>query len=274
MGIPEEKIVDYAEPPVVEVVCGVTFKAIKSLLAPHLGVFWDKIRTEYPECRELPILPALIEPMDEKTPNVQEQIEVTLIPPLPRVWFLDKKENTLIQVQRNRFVHNWKSVKKEDRYPDFKNIFEAFQKQLAAFTSFLRDEKLEELHPVQYELTYINHLLQGRGWEKVSNLGNLFPDFDWHCNPTRFLPEIEAINWNTSFLLPRKAGRLHIAMRSAIRKQDSFPVILLDLTARGIDPDRSQEMESWFALAHEWIVRGFTDITSKKAQETVWRRLR
>jgi len=33
-------------------------------------------------------------------------------------------------------------------------------------------------------------------------------------------------------------------------------------------------MRNWFDLAHEWIVRGFTDLTEKEMQETIWKRER
>ena len=32
-------------------------------------------------------------------------------------------------------------------------------------------------------------------------------------------------------------------------------------------------MWNWFDLAHEWIVRGFADLTTEKIQQNIWRRL-
>ena len=35
---------DFDNPPVIEVVCGVRFKAINKLLAPHFGLLWKNLK--------------------------------------------------------------------------------------------------------------------------------------------------------------------------------------------------------------------------------------
>jgi hypothetical protein len=51
------------------------------------------------------------------------------------------------------------------------------------------------------------------------------------------------------------------------------PLLVAELTVRGIGPDRSVEgMWSWFDLAREWIVRGFADVTGPDVQQNIWRR--
>ena len=45
-------------------------------------------------------------------------------------------------------------------------------------------------------------------------------------------------------------------------------------TARGQTVDKGKkQMWNWFDLAHEWIVRGFADLTTEKIQQNIWRRL-
>jgi uncharacterized protein (TIGR04255 family) len=147
------EFVDYSNPPVYEVVCGVMFKSINTLLAPHLGLLWERFRSEYPKCQEVPLIMPIVETFEPAT--VTKELEITEVPPLPRVWFLDEAENILIQIQRDRFLHNWKEVKKGGKYPHFQKIFEMFRRQLSVFVSFLKDEKLGELQPLQYEVTYV-----------------------------------------------------------------------------------------------------------------------
>ena len=72
-------------------------------------------------------------------------------------------------------------------------------------------------------------------------------------NSKRFLPEPERLNWRTSFLLPDKAGRMHVTIRNGKKRDDGKPMIILDLTVRGIG---KEGMEVWFDLAREWIVCG------------------
>ena len=108
----------------------------------------------------------------------------------------------------------------------------------------------------------------------LNEVGKVFPDFAWRGKAARFLSNPENFNWKTSFALPGQAGRLHATIRSAVRREDSTPILLLDLTARGIggkDGAREATWE-WFDLAHEWIVRGFTDLTGEGMHKNVWRR--
>ncbi len=112
---------DYERPPVIEVVCGILFKSIDKLLAPHLGLLWEKYKTEYPVCREVPPLAPVIERFEE-APRID--LQLADVPPLPRIWFVDEKENGIIQVQRDRFLHNWKKVLPEDEYPRYPQVIE------------------------------------------------------------------------------------------------------------------------------------------------------
>jgi uncharacterized protein (TIGR04255 family) len=56
MGGKSGSLPSFGKPPVIEVVCGVQFEPVEGLLAPHLGSFWDQIRSEFPRCREVPPL--------------------------------------------------------------------------------------------------------------------------------------------------------------------------------------------------------------------------
>jgi len=50
-------------------------------------------------------------------------------------------------------------------------------------------------------------------------------------------------------------------------------MLLLNLTARGIEETRTREgMWNWFEMAHDWIVNGFSDLTSLEVQKKIWGR--
>ena len=261
------KFPDYENPPVIEVVCGVHFKTINNLLAPHLGLLWEKFRSEYPFCQEVAPLVSVIEKFEGKK---QIGIEFQEVPPLPRIWFIHENDNGIIQVQRDRFLHNWRKVRPDDEYPRYPKVIKMFKSNLSKFESFLKENKFDEIVPLQYEMTYINHIWEGDGWSNLTEIGKVLPDYSFRQNPTRFLPEPERINWRTSFLLPDKAGRMHVTIRNGKRRDDDKPMIILDLTVRGIG---NKGMEAWFDLAREWIVCGFDDLTGKEIQKTIWRRL-
>ena len=267
-----EPLPDFKKPPVTEVVCGVLFQEIPGFLAPYLGLLWDKFKADYPQCQEVaPLVPA-IERFERQEPSGPR---ITDIPPMARTWFVHEKGNGIIQVQRDRFLHNWRKIRAEDEYPHYDHVFRQFKKALAAFREFLAEEDLGSVEIRQYEMTYINHIPKGEGWNSLSDLGAVLPDFSWRKNDRRALPPFESVNLRTSFVLPDKQGRLHLTIRDAVRRADDLPILMVELTARGIGEDTSLEaMDSWFALAHESIVRGFADLTDQEVQKKHWERLR
>jgi uncharacterized protein (TIGR04255 family) len=267
-----QQLPEYENPPVNEVVCGIHFASIDTLLVPHFGIFWERFKPEYPTCQQAAPLVSLIETFTGK-PGLP-QAELVDVPPLPRVWFVQKDGNGLIQLQRDRLLHNWRKLKKDDQYPRYNSVFAMFSQRLETFRAFLHDEKLGHIDPLQYEMTYMNHIFQGEGWDTTCDTGRVFPDFGWR-QESRFLPCPEGVYWRTSFVLPDDAGRLHVTIRNGESSETGQPLYLLDMTVRGIGPDRSPEaMKSWFDTAREWIVRGFTDLTSPRIQADVWRRRR
>src|SRR5208283_2561149 len=116
---------------------------------------------------------------------------------------------------------------------------------------------------VQCEVTYINDFIQGSGWNSFSEAMSLFSVW---CNKgtTGFLPELESFGMNGSFLMANRKGRLHFAAQHVMRELDRKQAIQLRLTARG-SPGNSEDTQvlEWLDSAREWIVRGFTDLTSE-----------
>jgi uncharacterized protein (TIGR04255 family) len=124
------------------------------------------------------------------------------------------------------------------------------------------------LEPNQYELTYVNHIRRGEGWVNLSDIENVFPEFQCKTGD-RFLPEPENISWRRIYRLPNDSGRLHVSLRFAISRETTDRIMVLDLTARGFI---ANEIDTWFNMAHEWIVKGFSDLTSPSIQQSVWKR--
>ncbi len=261
----------YKNPPVIELVCGVLFQPLQKFLTPHLGLLWEKFKEEYPNPRDIVPLPPVVETFESPSSTPHSTWEE--FPLFPRIW-LERQDGTgLIQIQRDRFLHNWKRVRVEDEYPHYANVIEKFRAQLDCFESFLRENNIGTIEPLQYELTYVNHILKDEGWSSLRDLGNVFPDFQWRTKGKRFLVEYEGINWATNFRLPNQKGRLHARIRHGIRKQDQRPMLLLDLTARGIEKNSKREsMWDWFEMAHEWIVCGFSELTGFDVQKKNWGR--
>jgi uncharacterized protein (TIGR04255 family) len=261
---------DYERPPINEVVCGIHFERLDRLFNPYLGVLWDKYKPEYQHCQEVGPLVPIIERFDMPSTQTQESLE---IPPLPRTWFIHSNENEIIQVQRDRFLHNWREVRPEDIYPRYPKIIGTFREQLSKLTDFLKEYDLGIVRPLQYELTYVNLIFQGEGWESYRDIGQVFSNFTFPAVENGFLPLPDNINWQTSFALPNRAGRLHAKIQNGARRSDGRPLFRFELTARGIGEYTALgTMNDWFDMAHEWIVRGFAELTTLQIQNTVWGR--
>ena len=255
----------YENPPVIEVACGIKFKKIKEFKAPHFGLFWDKLRKKFPSCQHAPTL---------GFPDPSET-EPTFELPLPRIWFINKEKNGLIQLQENIFLYNWRKMQPEESYPRYDTVIKAFQNNLKMFTEFIEDEKLGSLEPIDCELTYINDIVKGEGWDTVADIHKVVPELDWRLNDSRFLPEPRNLGWKTIFALPEDKGRFIVKLDKVARKIDSQPMLRLEISARGLGVDKSLDaVWAWFEIAHEWIVRGFTDITSEEIQKSIWRRIK
>ncbi len=270
MTQPVSQLPDYEKPPVSEVVFGIQFNKLKTIKAPHTGILWQKLdMKEYPECKEMPPLSHLIETFDE--PPAQSQlitIEEFTHPPLPRLFFINATKNHLIQIQQDRFHQNWRKRTSDEEYPRFVNLYPKFLKSWEQFTSFINELSLGKIVPNQYELTYINHIPRGEGWTNLIDIEKVFPEF--RCKTgVDFLPEPENVSWRRVYRLPNNSGRLHVSLRLGISRELQERTMVLDLTARGFSPDK---MKTWFDTAHEWIVRGFTDLTGQSIQQSVWGR--
>ena len=120
----------------------------------------------------------------------------------------------------------------------------------------------------------MNHIPNGEGWHRFEDLQNIFTDFPWKQTDGRFLPIPSKINWTTVFPLPDRNGSLTVNVKEATRTNDKVKIIVLELVVRRIcDPTIvNSEIRAWYDLAHEWIVKGFTDLTMPEIQKNIWER--
>jgi uncharacterized protein (TIGR04255 family) len=159
--------------------------------------------------------------------------------PLPRSWFRSADGHGLIQLQRDRFVYNWKRETPEDGpYPSYDVVVVEFERRWAQFGEFVAREKLGELVPRQFELIYVNIIPRDD-----APLGDpILIDHARSRSGSRFLPEPENFNWQTSYPLPEQNGRLHMTTNTVREKTTGKPCIRLDMTARGVNDEATTKM--------------------------------
>jgi uncharacterized protein (TIGR04255 family) len=263
---------DYARPPIVEVAIGAQFAGLDELRAAHVGLFWATIRDDYGRIEEQPPVVHIVEgPSDQQLAGGPE-LRISTTPDLPRTWFLDSTGNRIIQVQRDRFLHNWRKMTDSDEYPRFPGVKKSFMKHWDGFCRFLENNGLPVPQVDQYELTYVNHIRRGNGWQSVEDLCHLFTSVAWGPR-SAFLPPPENILWSAKFRLPEGNGRLHVDVVPVRIPPHGDLAVSLSLTARGMPPEGTDAgaMSGWFDIAREWIVRGFADLVAEKT-DALWGR--
>lgn len=263
----------YADPPVSEVVVGVQFAPIEELLASHVGLYWIKVRDRLPRAEEHAPVGHLVEQFQQEERH-ETRIEALTKPPLPRSWFLSDTGHALVQLQRDRFLHNWRKISPDDIYPRYPSIKNTFLEFWEGFLRFLEEEGLPSPTVDQCELTYVNHVRKGQPWQSMADLGTVFSCFDW-CPRGSFLPVPEDIGWHMRFLLPKDQGRLYAEAIPARLVSEKISIIRFSLTARGMPSGEADAdaLAAWYDLAHEWIVKGFSDLVSEDTDD-LWKRER
>jgi uncharacterized protein (TIGR04255 family) len=269
-----EDLPDFRRPPLAETVLSLQFEPVAGLTTAHLGLLWERLRKQLPVIEEHPPLPAMFEKFETPSPG---QVEVTFEekPPMPRVWFLNQAGSELVQVQADRFIHNWRKMEGLDPYPRYEPIRDKFRNEVAALEEFLRDEKLGALTVNQCEVTYVNLIEPYSVWERHGQLEKALVMYS-RMRSASFLPEPQDVALRMRFVIPGQngnpIGRLHAVVQPAWKKSDNSPILVLNLTARGAPIGEGIEGAfSFFDLGRSWIVKGFADLTTPEMQR-MWER--
>ena len=260
MNTTEQRNIIYEKPPIEEVLCSIHFNPITELQTGHLGLLWQKFRPDFSASKDYNLL----------GPITNEDLGNRDMSPLPRVWFEHKDENELIQMQFNRFVYNWRKRRPGDIYPHYETFMENFEEYLSRFQRFLVEEKLGDFMPRLYELAYIDHILENEGWETISDLEKVFPNFISYKGQNTLPPNIREINYQMAFSLPDDSGQLQLSVRNARRRDDERHLLRVEFRATSNQPYR--EMRKWFDSAHDVIFDAFTNLASEEIQIKYWGR--
>lgn len=268
----------FKNPPVVEVVLGVQFQSLAGFGAPHLGLLWQRLRSQYPKIEQRPPIPHVVERIGGRPvlPSAGVSLTLDVGEAVPRIWMLSETGEELLQVQSDRFLGNWRKYQsRKVVYPRYANLKPKFVKNLSLFEDFVRSENFDTPTYDQCEITYVNHMFACSVWKRHADLANVFRG--WSADYG--IPDAEGIVLRAHHLINDEsgkfAGRLHVELDSGYSQEadKDEAVFILKLTARGKPLGEGMEgVLSFLDLGHETIVTGFTAITTP-AMHAEWERM-
>jgi uncharacterized protein (TIGR04255 family) len=271
----KDTLPEFTDPPVVEVALSVQFEPLTWLLTHDLALYWSDVLGRTYTWKEAPVLPPAFELFGIDPPPTNVGVVFQLeAPPPHRALLFSADETDLVQVQRDRFVRNWRKAT-ETPYPRYKQIRTSFRDQFEAFCSFVADRERGACVPNQCEVTYVNHIPWGRAGQPTEDLSEVLTAWTTRASDT-FLGRPEQVEATAHYVMKTagdRVGRLHVAAQTGRRPDDLQPLLALTLTARGRPAsNRIDDIMSFLDLGHEHVVRGFASLTTP-AMHQRWGRI-
>lgn len=262
------KSVNFARPPVVETVLSVQFEKLPAMRSVHFGLFWNEIRNRFSKVEDRPALPVTFEQKDQPLSNkVHLQFESVESLGVQRIWLLDKTGTEMVQIQNDRFVKNWRKQTTAP-YPRYEKVVKpSFEKDLRLFQRFLKKENLGLLKINQCEITYVNHIISGEGWDSWGDIAKVFSFY----SPVKGSPPGAANDFSIKLRFPITGskkewiGWLYVDVQPALNAADKKPMYAMTLTARGM----CGKGYEFFDIGRECINRSFVELTTKHMHK-IW----
>jgi uncharacterized protein (TIGR04255 family) len=146
---------DFERPPVIEVAVGVEFVAMPALGAVTLVALARRWSAEYPDVYEQPPLPPGRSPGTVLAPFA---FQFSTWAPAIRLWMLRPDGQTLVQVQNDRLVLNWRRTNEGDQYPRYRVLLPEFLRLWDDFLAFVQERTDQLPHTAVAEVTFVNSI--------------------------------------------------------------------------------------------------------------------
>lgn len=219
----------FEAPPLEEVAFSLQFEPMKGFHIGHIGLVWNAFRSRYPVVETAEEVPQQIEKFGVISRKVPPSFELLEKMPVPRVLFIGEDKQYVIQIQKDRFIFNWRKLFDENlRYPRYPAIKKMVLDEFAVFSEFLAVNGLESPSFTQVEVTYVNHIDASRPIEHV------FKDVVVESRFPSTL-KLEAFTVNLKQLIMRdteSVGRLYTVIEKANRVTDGKDLYVFKFTAR------------------------------------------
>ena len=261
-----DKRIKFENPPINELVLALFHLPIVEMKAQHIGLYWNRIRDRYPLCEQQP---PIVNP-SETQPFPDAPGEVF---PLPRFWFFSDVHPTLIQIQRNAFIFNWRRGTTSE-YPHYETVEKDFWQELGDYKTFVQELGGQGLDVIQRcELTYINVIPPNEFFANPAQLMNVLPLIASLSDIQTDDRQIAGLNATVTYRV-NPTLLIDLAVRLGRRSDTKELVAILEIKAHGVPSDLSLEgTRSWYDSAHEATYKIFLDATAEQVQRLIWKPL-
>lgn len=270
---------DFDYPPVVEVYLSLQFEPIRGFDAGHQNACWEELRAEFPKAKHQPPLAHELEhfgglPEGPAFAQIQFQLRVPEMP--VRLALTSSDDARLVQIQADRFVHNWRKAAPDASYPRYEVIRERFEKHFMAFARILGTHGLGEPKIDQCEVSYINQIPATEGNGGFAGAARVFRQLQ-QASEAVSLPPLEDVGVRARYTLRdangEPLGRLHTLMQPTTVTGAEDRKFLFTLLVRGRPNQPTLDSALEFCdLGRITIVRAFDALTTPEMHKLWGRR--
>jgi uncharacterized protein (TIGR04255 family) len=224
--------VSFSRPPICEVAYSFQFEPIELMHMGYLGLLWgEEFKSGYPKVEQDDPLQHEIERFGAAASTMPKTLKFFTKLPVPRIRMISDDSCSLLQIQNDRFVFNWRnhSTIADVEYPRFDSLKETFSREFAVFSNFLGRNSLGELNINQVEITNVNHIpANGMSFSEI------FAGLECGVDISSDLKS-ESISFRTQHVIHldnKPIGRLYTVIEKAYLSSDSTEIFKLTFTAR------------------------------------------
>jgi uncharacterized protein (TIGR04255 family) len=268
---------DFHAPPVIEVYLSIQFEPIVGFGASHLSACCTEFARDFPAARYQQPLGHDVE-LFGVAPQMPSAFQVQIGSPdiNVRLALTSADGARLLQIQSDRFVHNWRRQGSETDYPRYEAIRERFEAHARSFFGLLARAGLSDPVIDQCEIHYINNIDATDERGGLAGANRVFSRLQ--TPKTRdSLPRLEDLGLRARYIVEdgdhHPLGRLHTLVQPTYPFGDSAsPAFRFSLMMRGRPPSPTLDGSlEFFDLGRRTIVSGFAALTTPEMHK-VWGR--
>jgi len=272
---PKDADLHFDRAPLVERVLAVQFDPLKGLTNAHLGWFWKGfLSPQWVKATTAALLPDQREVFEAdahwQRPGVTLSVRLGEDP--VRLQVTHENDDRVLQLQPTRFLYNWR--RRQGSYPKHDALLQEFQEHLQGLRKFVDESGVGPLRLNQWEVTYVNHLPRGEGWESPADWAKVLPKLLGPGQVGGDL-QIESFSGEWHFEIEPRAARLHVAVQHGrLLTAEGPEVLVLQLTARGpIREEPGWGLQDGIDRGHRACRTAFAEMTPP-ALHALWGRTR